>query len=102
MQVWVAFIAAYPLIKGLTMCLKHRYFSFLHGIEQGYRYNSILRMLLELYLEMTLFAFMNLYSLQYGTLTKNLATFLALVAMALLTYFPAFTMTLITGNSHRL
>ena len=59
-------------------------------------------MLIELYLEMTLLAYMNLYSIQYGTLTKNLATGIALAAMGLLTYFPALTMTIIAANSHRL
>jgi hypothetical protein len=67
-----------------------------------FRYNMIIRVLTELYLEITLHAFMNIYSFQYRTYTQAIATFVALLAMIGLTYYPALTMAAISNNAHRL
>jgi hypothetical protein len=69
MQVWALFLMAYPIIKILSLIIKHQKFDFLRKLEQGYRYNMIIRMISELYLEMTLHAFMNIYNLQFKTMT---------------------------------
>lgn len=60
----------------------------------------IIRMVTELYLEMTLHAFMNIYNLQYKTMTQAVVSFIALAAMGLLTYYPALTMAAISSNAH--
>ena len=43
---------------------------------------------------------MNIYTLQFGTMTQNLASFIALTAMAFLTYFPAMAMATISRNAY--
>ena len=62
-QIWMIVIGSYPIVWILSKVLKSPKFDILRNIEQGYRYNMIIRMLTELYLEITLHAFMNIYSL---------------------------------------
>ena len=60
---WAIFLMAYPVVKILSLILKHPKLSFVQKLEEGYRYNMIIRMVTELYLEMTLHAFMNIFIL---------------------------------------
>ena len=62
----------------------------------------IIRVVTELYLEMTLMAFMNIYSIQFKTMTQALVSGVSLVAMAGLCYYPALTMAVISNNAYRL
>lgn len=102
MQVWAMVLGAYPVVKILSLFLRHQRFDFIRKIEKGYRYNMIIRMITELYLEMTLHAFMNIYVLQYRTMTQALVTVIALLFMGLLTYFPALAMAAVASNAHQL
>ena len=52
----------YPILLILSKLLKYKAFRFLRVLEKGFRFNMILRIMIELYLEMTLLAFMNIYS----------------------------------------
>jgi hypothetical protein len=102
LQLWLLVIGSYPVLKVLSIVMKHKRFDFLRKIEKMYRYNMIIRVLTELYLEMTLQAFMNIYSLQYKTITQAIVSFVALIAMAGLTYYPAVCMAAISTNAHTL
>ena len=62
-------IVAYPIIRILSVVLKSPKFDFFRRLEAKFRYNMIIRVVTELYLEITLMAFMNIYSLQYKTMT---------------------------------
>jgi len=69
LQLWVMAIVAYPIIRILSVVLKSPKFDFFRRLEAKFRYNMIIRVVTELYLEITLMAFMNIYSLQYKTMT---------------------------------
>jgi hypothetical protein len=60
---WCLIIGAYPLIKIASIILKSKKFDFIRSIEKKFRYNMIIRVLTELYLEITLHSFMNIFSL---------------------------------------
>jgi hypothetical protein len=102
LQLWVLIIGAYPIVKILSVVLKNKRFNFIRSIEKMFRYNMIIRVLTELYLEITLHAFMNIVSLQYKTITQATVSFVSLAAMGGLTYFPALCMAAISNNAHTL
>ena len=62
LQLWAICVLMYPLLLILSKLLKYKVFHFLRVLEKGFRYNMILRIMIELYLEMTLLDFMNIYS----------------------------------------
>jgi hypothetical protein len=62
LQLWAICVLMYPILLILSKLLKYKVFRFLRVLEKGFRYNMILRIMIELYLEMTLLAFMNIYS----------------------------------------
>eukprot|EP00347_Sterkiella_histriomuscorum_P004248 403361179 len=100
-QGWGILMCAYPLILLGSYALKFKAFDFLRRIEKSYRFNGLWRLLTELYLEMTLNAFMNIYSLQFGSKTQLTISVMALIFMGFLTYLPGFTFTIINANAHR-
>ena len=64
LQGWLALGVAYPFIFIASKIIGWRYIGpKIKSIEKMYRYNGLWRLLIELYLEMTLSAFMNVYSL---------------------------------------
>ena len=62
MQLWALCVLMYPILLILSKLLKYKAFRFLRVLEKGFRFNMILRIMIGLYLEMTLLAFMNIYS----------------------------------------
>ena len=62
LQLWALCVLMYPILLILSKLLKYKAFRFLRVLEKGFRFNMILRIMIELYLEMTLLAFMNIYS----------------------------------------
>jgi hypothetical protein len=62
LQLWAICVLMYPILLILSKLLTYKLFRFLRVLEKGFRYNMILRIMIELYLEMTLLAFMNIYS----------------------------------------
>ena len=99
---WCLIIGAYPLIKIASILLKSKRFNFIRDIEKKFRYNMIIRVLTELYLEITLHSFMNIFSLQYKTITQAVVSFVSLLAMGGLTYYPALCMAAVSNNAHTL
>ena len=56
---WAIFFLMYPVFFALAAVTQWKP---CRSISASYKYNSIIRMTIELYLEMCLFAFINLYS----------------------------------------
>ena len=57
--IWSLTIALFPIFWSLAYLTGLKWFK---GAVKSYRYNGIIRMIIELYLEMTLFALINLFS----------------------------------------
>ena len=102
-QGWTILILLYPILLLASKYIKWKYISQkLRGIEKMYRYNGIWRLLTEMYLEMTLSAFMNIYSLQFRTFTQAVMSIVAISFMILLSYFPILASQIIDKNARNL
>ncbi len=54
---------AYPVILLISRVFKHRFFDSVRNLERAFRFNLLWRIVVEIYLEFALNAFMNIYSL---------------------------------------
>ncbi len=92
--IWMILFAGLPF----TLILKqfnHRYFNFFRKLDKFYRYNGVLQIMKELYLEMGVYAFLNFYKPQFSNKEGLIVTSIAYAAMAWIIVFPIITFNLI-------
>eukprot|EP00347_Sterkiella_histriomuscorum_P022632 403337750 len=79
---------------------KHRAFNIFKKMRKFYFFNGPLRFGYEMYLEMGIFAYLNLNNLQFKNRDQLIASTLAIIAITHITFFPLISMSLIQRFSH--
>lgn len=83
------------------MHVKHRFFNIFRRLDTFYRYNGVLRIMQELYLEMGVYAFLNLYNIQFTNKEGLIVSAIAYVGMAWIVVFPIISFNIIQSNVGR-
>ncbi|CDW83584.1 UNKNOWN [Stylonychia lemnae] len=84
----------YPLSQ-LFKNFKSKNFQIFKAMDSFFLWNGSLRLGYELYLEMGIYAYLNLYNLQYQNLDQIVSSVIAIIAMGFVTFFPMITMNLV-------
>ncbi|CDW75881.1 UNKNOWN [Stylonychia lemnae] len=87
----------YPLSQ-LFKNFKSKNFQIFKAMDNFFLWNGSLRLGYELYLEMGIYAYLNLYNIQYDNLDQIVSSIIAIIAMAFVTFFPLITMNLVQQN----
>ncbi|CDW84474.1 UNKNOWN [Stylonychia lemnae] len=84
----------FPLSQ-LFKRFKHRYFNIFRKLDNFFKYNGVLRLGQELYLEMGLLAYLNIYNLQFENKDQIINTAVAIIAIIFVTFYPLITLNLV-------
>eukprot|EP00347_Sterkiella_histriomuscorum_P023780 403333415 len=80
---------------------KHRAFDTFRKMKKFYFFNGTLRFGYEIYLEMGIFAYLNINNLQFQNRDQLIASVIAILAIVHITFYPIISMNIIQKFSHR-
>lgn len=84
---WLILLSGFPVVIILGR-FKHKFFNQFRKLKHFYLFNGVLKIMCELYLEMGIYAYLNVFSIQFRPKEGLITTVIAFAGMVWIMLFP--------------